>query len=100
MPAVSAFLDRDTTGRARTRLMYGTDWVMLSRVGEVEEYYPSMRNRLPSSLRIDPAGFVGANAAQFLGISKKGGVTLKPRERLEHFYAQHNLDITLLQRWD
>lgn len=100
LPQVSAFLDQDKSGVARTKLMYGTDWVMLSRDGDVGEYYPCMRTRLPSSLKINPAGFVGANAARFLGISMKNGKMLQPRQRLEWFYKRHGLNKVLLQRWD
>jgi predicted TIM-barrel fold metal-dependent hydrolase len=100
LPAVARFLDADGTGAARKKLMYGTDWVMLSRQMDVSTYYESMRTGLPSELRIDQKGFVGAHAARFLGIAMAGGTMPKTRQRLERFYQSNGLDKALLKRWD
>ncbi len=100
MAALAKFLRQDASGRAGKQLMYGTDWVMLSRQGKLADYYPCMRTRLPSALNIDAGGYVGGNAARFLGIAAQSGQMRKPRLRLECFYAKHGLDNGLLRHWD
>ena len=86
---------------AKNKLMYGSDWVMLSKDLPAERYYPSMRERLPAAWGLDAAGFLGANAARFMGLSKiKGQPAGKTRLRLEAFYQKHGLDKSLLALWD
>ena len=97
--AVAGFLRQNPA--AKNKLMYGSDWVMLSKDLPAEQYYPSMRERLPASWGVDAAGFLGANAARFLGLSRnKGQAPAKTRQRLEAFYQQHMLDKSLLAIWD
>jgi predicted TIM-barrel fold metal-dependent hydrolase len=97
--AVAGFLRQNPA--AKNKLMYGTDWVMLSKDMPAERYYPSMRERLPAAWDIDAAGFLGGNAARFLGLSKtEGQPPAKTRVRLEAFYQKHGLDKSLLTIWD
>jgi predicted TIM-barrel fold metal-dependent hydrolase len=86
---------------AKNKLMYGSDWVMLSKDLPAELYYPSMRERLPGAWGIDAPGFFGVNAARFMGLSKiKGQPVAKTRLRLEAFYQKHGLNKSLLALWD
>jgi len=86
---------------AKNKLMYGSDWVMLSKDMPAELYYPSMRQSLPAAWGIDAPGFLGGNAARFMGLSKiKGQPVPKTRLRLEAFYQKHGLDKSLLALWD
>jgi predicted TIM-barrel fold metal-dependent hydrolase len=88
---------------ARDKLMYGTDWVMLSMALHAERYYPEMRRLLPSQLGLNAAqtsGFFGGNAARMTGISIKSGVKPQTRQRLEAFYDRHGLDKAVLARFD
>jgi predicted TIM-barrel fold metal-dependent hydrolase len=97
--AVAGFLRQSPA--AKNKLMYGTDWVMLSKDMPAEQYYPSMRERLPAAWEVDAAGYFGANAARFLGLStKKGQAAAKTRLRLEVFYQKHALDKSRLAIWD
>ena len=86
---------------AKNRLMYGSDWVMLSKDLGAELYYPSMRERVPAAWGLDAPGFLGGNAARFMGLSKiKGQPVPKTRLRLDAFYHKHRLDESLLALWD
>jgi len=86
---------------AKSKLMYGSDWVMLSKDLPAELYYPSMRERLPAAWAIDAPGFFGANAARFMGLAKiKGQPVAQTRLRLEAFYQKHGLDKSRLALWD
>ena len=91
-------------GPARSRLMYGTDWVMLSKAPGNEAYYEGMRTILTSRLAMSPtqaAGFMGMNAARFLGIALETGSKPKSRQRLEAFHAQHGgVPASFWTRWD
>jgi predicted TIM-barrel fold metal-dependent hydrolase len=97
--AVTGFLRQYPA--AKSKLMYGSDWVMLSKDLGAERYYPSMRDRLPAEWGLDAPAYLGANAARFIGLSKsKGRPPGKTRLRLEAFYRKHGLDKSLLALWD
>jgi predicted TIM-barrel fold metal-dependent hydrolase len=97
--AVVGFLGQHPT--AKSKLMYGSDWVMLSKDLGAELYYPSMRDRVPTGWGLDAPGFLGGNAAKFIGLAKiKGQPVAKTRLRLEAFYDKHGLDKRLLGLWD
>jgi predicted TIM-barrel fold metal-dependent hydrolase len=100
LPVVEGFLDKPRHALARQKLMYGTDWIMLSIAVDVGTYYSSMRDRMSAALQIDPQALVGGNAARFLGLAKSGGAKPKTRVRLEGFYERHGLDPSSLARWD
>lgn len=101
--ALNAILDSQS-GPARSRLMYGTDWVMLSKAPGNEAYYEGMRTILTSRLGMSPtqaAGFMGMNAARFLGIALETGGKPKSRQRLEAFHARHGgVPASFWTRWD
>jgi hypothetical protein len=97
--AVKTFLQQDPS--AGKRIMYGSDWVMLSKDLPSKLYYPSMRDRLPQTWGLDAPAFFGAGAARFLGLSKLTGQPApKTRVRLEAFYQEHGLDKSVLALWD
>jgi predicted TIM-barrel fold metal-dependent hydrolase len=57
--------------RARTRLMYGTDWSPLGRELNADRYYSAMKTAFCTAMRFSPSearGFMGDNAAQFLNL--------------------------------
>jgi predicted TIM-barrel fold metal-dependent hydrolase len=88
---------------ARDRLMYGTDWVMLSKSLGTRGYYRAMRDVFTQNLGLSAAqrrGFMGGNAARYLGISLERGQKPKTRQRLEQFYRNRGLDDSRLKLWD
>lgn len=91
-------------GPARSRLMYGTDWVMLSKAPGTEDYYEGMRTGLTGRLgmtEVQAAGFMGMNAARFLGIALENGAKPRSRQRLEAFHARHGgVPASFWTRWD
>lgn len=96
-------LDR-VGGPARSRLMYGTDWVLLSKAPGAEDYYEGMRTGLTGRLGMtatQTAGFMGMNAARFLGIALENGGKPKSRQRLEASHARPGgVPATFWSRWD
>jgi predicted TIM-barrel fold metal-dependent hydrolase len=91
-------------GRARNRIMYGTDWSMLAQYhpGDLD-YYQQMKTRWPEKLGLtddEKRNYLGANAARLIGLSKIQGNTPHTRQRLEAFYKANQLDPTILSRWD
>jgi len=97
--AVAGFLRQYPA--SKNKLLYGSDWVMLSKDLGAELYYPGMRERLPAAWGLDAAAYLGANAARFMGLAKiKGQPAGKTRLRLEAFYQKHGLDKSLLALWD
>lgn len=101
--ALNGILDSQG-GPARSRLMYGTDWVMLSKAPGNGAYYEGMRTGLTSRLGMSAtqaAGFMGMNAARFLGIALENGGKPKSRQRLEAFHARHGgVPASFWTRWD
>jgi hypothetical protein len=58
--------------RARTRLMYGTDWSPLGRELNADRYYSAMKTSFCNAIKFSPSeiqGFMGGNAAQFLNLA-------------------------------
>jgi hypothetical protein len=87
------------------KLMYGTDWVMLSRSEGLGAYYPNMKARFTDGLHMsdgEARGFLGGNAARFLGLipSSRAVAIPKTRTRLEAFYKANSLDNSVLANWD
>lgn len=87
------------------KLMYGTDWVMLSRSEGLGAYYPNMKARFTHGLHMsdgEARGFLGGNAARFLGLIPSSGAVAIPktRARLEAFYKANSLDNSVLASWD
>ncbi len=103
---LKAFVDlmrtRAATG-ARGKLMYGSDWVMLSRANGTEGYFPMMRGCLPTAIgmnEVDRTGFLGLNAARFLGLTMIDGRKTQSRERLEQFRQKSGGDPAFFDRWN
>lgn len=93
----------DRAPDARRKLMYGTDWVMLARTLGVQEYYPHMKSIVPARLHLSDSetrGFLGINAAHYLGLAVSNGNTPMTRQRLERFYDVHGLNKELLRQFD
>lgn len=103
LAALNGILDSQG-GPARSRLMYGTDWVMLSKAPGNEAYYEGMRTGLTGRLgmtEVQAAGFMGMNAARFLGIALENGSKPRSRQRLEAFHARHGgVPASFWTRWD
>jgi predicted TIM-barrel fold metal-dependent hydrolase len=71
----------------RSRIMFGTDWLMLGREPRNEHYYQAMRKKFSQVLNeSDVEGFLGKNAARFFGLNH-GTPT---RKRLDAFYRRHS----------
>ncbi len=69
-----------------SRIMYGSDWMLLDREPRNEGYYDAMRNKFSGVLGAGAVdGFLGQNAARFLGLHQ-GQPT---RARLEKFYTDN-----------
>ena len=97
---MKTWLETPWGAQARKRLLYGSDWLMLAREPGNKRYYDRMRISIPSALKIDPADYLGLNAARQFGIAEIGGVRSKTRLRLETFYRDNNLDRSILSSWD
>ncbi|MGG5819339.1 amidohydrolase family protein [Falsiroseomonas sp. HW251] len=98
-----ALLARPGNPLARNRLMYGTDWVMLSKSLGTRDYYQAMRDTFTRNLALSPSQrreFMGTNAARYLGLSLDRGRKPKTRQRLERFYAERGLGVARLTLWD
>jgi predicted TIM-barrel fold metal-dependent hydrolase len=79
--------------RVRSRMMYGTDWILLGRAHGYEQYFANLTkglNRLFSPAEND--GFLGGNALRYLGLTPNasGGMD-KPMVRLVEFYVANKL---------
>jgi predicted TIM-barrel fold metal-dependent hydrolase len=83
----------------RKKLMYGTDWVLLSRSIDTADYYAGMRDHFATPLKIDCADFFGMNAARFLGLDRPSNAHLGTTQRLEDFYTAQGLPIDFFTRW-
>ncbi len=76
-----------TFPKLTTRLMYGSDWVLLDREPRNEGYYKAMREKFSGVLGASAIdNFLGQNAGRFLGLHR-GQQT---RARLEKFYSDNH----------
>jgi len=76
---------------AMDKILYGSDWVMLAIEAHAELYFEKMREVLSDGqyfAKDITAKVFSLNAQQFLGLHRGQ----KTRERLESFYAAHNVD--------
>jgi len=97
LPRLSSLVS--SIAAARAKLMYGTDWVMLSRAPGVDQYYSAMRDQVPLKLGVDQAAFLGQNASRFLGVDQPRR-THNTRQRLEDFLELHGISPQFLDRWN
>jgi predicted TIM-barrel fold metal-dependent hydrolase len=81
-----------TYPKAKKRIMFGTDWIMLARTEAAEEFFTNFSEAYNAKFTDDDtADFLGGNAADFLGL-RSGGKGGKNRDRLEEFYKKHNIN--------
>jgi len=79
-----------------SRLMYGSDWMMLDREPRNENYYSAMREHFAGILSgTELNGFLGQNAAAFLGL-QRGHPT---RQRIADFYRSNNRSVPEFDRY-
>jgi predicted TIM-barrel fold metal-dependent hydrolase len=75
-----------SSGQLRSRMIYGSDWVMLDREPGNEDYYKAMRREFAILLNAaDLEGFLGQNAVALFGLGR-GQPT---RKRIDDFYIRH-----------
>jgi predicted TIM-barrel fold metal-dependent hydrolase len=73
--------------KLRSRMMYGSDWMLLDREPQNEHYYQSMQEKFSDLVGpTDLDKFLGKNAAAFLGL--KNGQ--KTRKRIDAFYRDNH----------
>lgn len=97
------FLGGESGAKRAQRLLYGSDWSMLSKEYYYGDYLPvvaQMYRRkiygVGSGAEANARAFLSGNAVRFLGL-RKGE---KARARLEDWYGRHNLDPDVLARFD
>lgn len=76
----------------RSRIMYGTDWLMLGREPGFEDFYSDVRDHIVCALGMSPENLFWKNAARFLGLAE-GNQT---RTRLCRFYSDNHRDPAVL----
>jgi predicted TIM-barrel fold metal-dependent hydrolase len=70
----------------RSRMMYGSDWMLLDGEPQNERYYQSMRQKFSDLVgTADVDKFLGQNAAAFLGLHSGQ----KTRKRIDAFYRNN-----------
>jgi len=97
---VMSFLKQTLPGtNALSKIMYGSDWIMLGLEFGNERYYSAVKKHFRDILGSDILlnGFLTRNAANFLGLPIQAGKKLKPRQRLEEFYQANGLDFSALK---
>lgn len=97
------FLGGDTGGERVRRILYGSDWSMLSKEFYYGDYLPVVAHMyrrkiygMGGGAEINARGFLSGNAVRFLGL-REGD---KTRTRLDAWYARHSLDPAPLARFD
>lgn len=76
-----------------TRIMYGTDWLLLGREPQSLGYYASITGQLGSALGVsDLSDLLWRNASRFLGLA----MSQATRTRLSNFYTANGGDPTVL----
>jgi predicted TIM-barrel fold metal-dependent hydrolase len=80
----------------RSRVLYGSDWVMLDREPRSDGYYNAMRREFSKVLKTaDLEAFLGQNAAAFFGL----GHGQPTRKRIDDFYIRNKLTPPELDRY-
>jgi hypothetical protein len=77
--------------RIKKRILFGTDWHVLTREKKYETYQSCYKKALENSGFGAPEveGVLGGNALDFLGLRMPGNNT--NRTRLERFYKNHDI---------
>ncbi len=101
-PLRKGFLARPAGDRRVRRLLYGSDWSMLSKqyyYGDYLRVVAHMYRRkiygVGRGAEKNAQAFLSGNAVRFLGLGKGA----KTRARLEAWYARHALDGSVLERF-
>lgn len=101
-PLRKGFLARPAGNRRASRLLYGSDWSMLSKEFYYGDYLKVIANMYRRKIHgvgrgaeKNAQGFLSDNAARFMGL----GAGEKTRARLEAWYAKHGLDPAPLARF-
>jgi predicted TIM-barrel fold metal-dependent hydrolase len=102
-PIRKEFLKSDAGEKRAQRMLYGSDWSMLSKEYYYADYLPVVAHMYRRKIYSVGAGaeqnardFLSGNAIRFLGL-RPGD---KARARLEAWYSKHNLDPATLKRFD
>lgn len=97
------FLGGATGGTRVQRILYGSDWSMLSKEFYYGDYLPVVAHMyrrkiygMGGGAQANARAFLSGNAMRFLGL-RQGD---KARARLEAWYSKHNLDPGVLTRFD
>jgi predicted TIM-barrel fold metal-dependent hydrolase len=102
MNRLVAFLENNR--KARTRLLYGSDWSLLARESGANKYYACMKTHFCDRLNFTAAerrGYLGGNAVRFLGLAKNpDGFEPKNRLRLKQFRSSKKLDMSIFSKID
>jgi predicted TIM-barrel fold metal-dependent hydrolase len=96
LPRLKALLDAKP--KARDKLMYGSDWVMLSRAVGSASYFAAMRDKMAPAIEADRTAFLGRNAASFLGLDQVRREH-NSSQRLEDFLSSRGIPVKFLDRW-
>jgi predicted TIM-barrel fold metal-dependent hydrolase len=78
--------------KLRSRIMFGTDWLMLGIEPQFMSYAANMRARLPLALGITADDLFRKNPARYLGLAEGD----RTRERLRRFYRDNGRDPAVL----
>ncbi len=102
-PIRKGFLSSEPGVKRARRMLYGSDWSMLSKEFYYADYLPVVAHMYRRKIYGVGAGaeqnaraFLSGNASRFLGL-RNGD---KARARLESWYSKHNLDPAALKRFD
>ncbi len=102
-PIRKEFLKSEAGVKRARRMLYGSDWSMLSKEFYYADYLPVVAHMYRRKIygvgqgaEKNAQAFLSYNAAEFLGL--RAGE--KARTRLEAWYARHGLDPAPLRRFD
>lgn len=102
-PIRKGFLSGEPGVKRARRILYGSDWSMLSKEYYYADYLPVVAHMYRRKIygvgqgaEKNARAFLSYNAARFLGL-RSGD---KARARLEAWYARHGLDPAPLKRFD
>jgi predicted TIM-barrel fold metal-dependent hydrolase len=102
-PIRKGFLSGEAGEKRAQRMLYGSDWSMLSKEYYYADYLPVVAHMYRRKIygvgqgaEKNTRAFLSQNAIEFLGL--RAGDTA--RARLEAWYARHGLDPAPLQRFD
>jgi len=102
-PIRKVFLSGEAGDKRARRILYGSDWSMLSKEYYYADYLPVVAHMYRRKIygvgegaEMNARAFLSGNTIDFLGLYNGG----KARARFEAWYARHGLDPVSLQRFD